>query len=100
MESRQVKLQSSNVYNVPDNDVIQSVGATYGPNIRRWMDTKRKADLGQCFIAVDPECFAPGFQIRMSDLMSYLRHMEPVGYSIANCLIAVVSFEIFSGGSQ
>lgn len=54
-----------------------SAGATYGPNIRRWMDTKRKADLGQCFIAVDPECFASGFQARMSDLMSHLRHMEP-----------------------
>ncbi|XP_057381229.1 uncharacterized oxidoreductase YjmC-like isoform X1 [Daphnia carinata] len=54
-----------------------SAGATYGPNIRRWMDTKRKADLGQCFIAVDPECFASGFQTRMSDLMSHLRHMEP-----------------------
>lgn len=56
----------------------RSLGATYGPNIRRWMDTKRKADLGQCFIAVDPECFASGFQTRMSDLMSHLRHMEPV----------------------
>nr|CAH0101114.1 unnamed protein product [Daphnia galeata] len=54
-----------------------SAGATYGPNIRRWMDTKRKANLGQCFIAIDPECFAPGFETRMSDLMSYLRHMEP-----------------------
>lgn len=53
-------------------------GATYGPNIRRWMDTTRQADLGQCFIAVDPDCFAPGFQTRMSDLMSHLRHMEPV----------------------
>lgn len=53
-------------------------GATYGPNIRRWMDTKRKANLGQCFIAVDPECFAPGFQTRMSDLMAHLRNMEPV----------------------
>ena len=55
-----------------------SAGATYGPNIRRWMDTKRKADLGQCFIAIDPDCFAPGFQTRMSDLMTYLRNMEPV----------------------
>ncbi|XP_046454278.1 uncharacterized oxidoreductase YjmC-like isoform X2 [Daphnia pulex] len=54
-----------------------SAGATYGPNIRRWMDTKRKANLGQCFIAVDPECFASGFETRLSDLMSHLRHMEP-----------------------
>nr|CAD7395862.1 unnamed protein product [Timema cristinae] len=36
-----------------------------------------KVNLGQCFIAVDPECFAPGFQGRMSDLLGYLRGMEP-----------------------
>lgn len=57
---------------------LNYLGATYGPNIRRWMNTTRKANLGQCFIAVDPDCFAPGFQERMSDLMSYLRKMDPV----------------------
>jgi LDH2 family malate/lactate/ureidoglycolate dehydrogenase len=46
------------------------------------MDTKRKANLGQCFIAVDPECFASGFETRLSDLMSHLRHMEPVSEEI------------------
>ena len=69
---------------------IRRLGATYGPNIRRWMDTKRKANLGQCFIAIDPECFAPGFETSMSDLMSYLRHMEPVSQKIFS-----ISSEIF-----
>nr|CAD7261477.1 unnamed protein product [Timema shepardi] len=54
-------------------------GSLYGPNVRRWMQTSSgdKVNLGQCFIAVDPECFAPGFQGRMSDLLGYLRGMEP-----------------------
>nr|CAD7442096.1 unnamed protein product [Timema bartmani] len=54
-------------------------GSLYGPNVRRWMQTTSgdSVNLGQCFIAIDPECFAPGFQGRMSDLLGYLRGMEP-----------------------
>lgn len=52
-------------------------GAQYGPKVRRWLNTDRVADLGQCFVAIDPECFAPGFEDRMSDLMNHLRGMEP-----------------------
>ncbi|XP_017781988.1 PREDICTED: uncharacterized oxidoreductase YjmC isoform X2 [Nicrophorus vespilloides] len=52
-------------------------GSTYGPNIRKWGNTSRVADLGQCFIAIDPNCFAPGFEIRMSDLMNYIRNLTP-----------------------
>jgi len=33
---------------------------------------------GQCFIAVDPEAFAPGFSDRLDDLMNTCRQMEPV----------------------
>jgi len=51
-------------------------GSNYGPNIRNWLNTRTKANLGQCFIAVDPDCFAPGFQSRLSDLMSHFRQME------------------------
>nr|CAD7395863.1 unnamed protein product [Timema cristinae] len=38
-------------------------GSLYGPRINKWMDKEFKgaANLGQCFIAVNPECFAPGF---------------------------------------
>ncbi|KAK9679661.1 Malate/L-lactate dehydrogenase [Popillia japonica] len=48
-------------------------GATYGPNIKRWLSTERVADLGQCFIAINPKCFAPGFEDRLSDLMNAIR---------------------------
>lgn len=33
---------------------------------------------GQCFVAINPENFAPGFTERMSDLMSIQRGLEPV----------------------
>lgn len=53
-------------------------GSNYGPNIRRWGNTSTIANLGQCFLAIDPKCFAPGFEERMSDLMDSIRCMEPV----------------------
>jgi LDH2 family malate/lactate/ureidoglycolate dehydrogenase len=53
-------------------------GSAFGPSIRRWMeDTDRPADLGQCFVAINPQCFAPGFEDRMSSLMDFLRNMQP-----------------------
>ncbi|VDL77360.1 unnamed protein product [Nippostrongylus brasiliensis] len=53
-------------------------GAHWGPNIRKWMSAKEDADLGQCFIAVDPEAFAPGFSDRMQDFMDTMRNLPPV----------------------
>ena len=41
---------------------------------------------GQCFIAVDPNSFMPGFEGRMSDLMGICRNQEPVRH-LANCLL-------------
>lgn len=52
-------------------------GAPYGSNIRDWTRTDRPADLSQCFVAVDPSFFAPGFEGRMADLMNHCRNMEP-----------------------
>ncbi|KAK6630629.1 hypothetical protein RUM43_014614 [Polyplax serrata] len=52
-------------------------GAQYGPHIRKWGATDRPANLGQCFVAVDPACFAPGFHDRVSDLNDRLRNLEP-----------------------
>ncbi|PNF39234.1 malate dehydrogenase [Cryptotermes secundus] len=53
-------------------------GSAFGPNIRRWMEnTDRPADLGQCFVAINPQFFAPGFEDRMSSLMDHLRSMHP-----------------------
>lgn len=52
-------------------------GSMYGPNVRQWLKTDRVANLGQGFFAINTECFAPGFEDRMSDLMGFLRNMEP-----------------------
>lgn len=73
-------------------------GAHWGPHIRKWMSATTEADLvrfpsltelkiefmdecyfqGQCFIAVDPEAFAPGFHERMQDFISTMRNLPPV----------------------
>lgn len=52
-------------------------GGQYGPHVRRWDNQARKADLGQCFVALDPAAFAPGFAGRLQDLMDVCRNSEP-----------------------
>ncbi|KAF7216168.1 uncharacterized oxidoreductase YjmC isoform X1 [Nothobranchius furzeri] len=52
-------------------------GAHYSKYIRTWKVTDRVADLGQCFVAINPENFASGFNERMSDLLSIQRHQNP-----------------------
>lgn len=54
-----------------------SAGSQYGPHIRKWTHAgaNTEANLGQVFIAVNPNCFADGFTDRMSDLNSHLRNM-------------------------
>ncbi|CAG2105678.1 unnamed protein product [Medioppia subpectinata] len=52
-------------------------GATVAPNVRKWGDNHKTADLGQCFIAINPEMFAPGFTNRMSELIDSCRNQEP-----------------------
>ncbi|XP_068218658.1 uncharacterized oxidoreductase YjmC-like isoform X1 [Palaemon carinicauda] len=53
-------------------------GGTYGPNIRDWTKADRPADISHCFVAIDPSCFAPGFESRLGDLMNYCRNVQPV----------------------
>ncbi|KAK6014467.1 malate/L-lactate dehydrogenase [Ostertagia ostertagi] len=53
-------------------------GAHWGPNIRKWMTAEEDADLGQCFIAIDPEAFAPGFNGRMQEFMDTMRNLPSV----------------------
>uniref|UniRef100_A0A0N5B4S9 Malate dehydrogenase n=1 Tax=Strongyloides papillosus TaxID=174720 RepID=A0A0N5B4S9_STREA len=48
-------------------------GGHWGPNVRRWMTTSAEADLGQCFIAVNPNCFAPNFDYRVQDFIDTIR---------------------------
>merc|ERR1711860_236122 len=49
----------------------------YAYKVRRWTTSDRKADLGQCYIAVDPEMFAPGMGNRLQDLIDHLRKLPP-----------------------
>ncbi|CAJ0606431.1 unnamed protein product [Cylicocyclus nassatus] len=50
-------------------------GALWGPNIRNMYES-RAADLGQCFIAIDPEAFAPGFHDRLQEFINALRGLK------------------------
>ncbi|XP_025831131.1 uncharacterized protein LOC108734416 [Agrilus planipennis] len=58
-------------------------GGTYGPYVRNWsIATKEEpCNLSQCFVAIDPENFAPLFNDRLQDLMDYLRNLEPLDKS-------------------
>lgn len=54
-------------------------GSNYSTKVRKWTHAgaDSEANLGQCFIAIDPNAFAPGFEDRMSDLNGILRGCEP-----------------------
>jgi LDH2 family malate/lactate/ureidoglycolate dehydrogenase len=53
-------------------------GGMYAHHIRKWTSTEhRPADLGQSFIAVDPEAFAPDFQTRLDTFIEEMRQLEP-----------------------
>lgn len=54
-----------------------TAGSKFGPFIKFWEDEEKGANLGHCYIAMDPKCFAPGFEERMSTLLDYIRNMEP-----------------------
>lgn len=52
-------------------------GAQYSKHIRTWKVTDKVANLGQCFVAINPTNFADGFTDRMSDLLCIQRDMDP-----------------------
>lgn len=52
-------------------------GATIAPHVRNWSSNSTFADLGQCFVAINPEAFASGFSGRMQGLLNNLRSQEP-----------------------
>ncbi|XP_017121757.1 uncharacterized oxidoreductase YjmC [Drosophila elegans] len=62
-------------------DILSGVmsGANYSTKVRKWTHAgaDSAADLGQVFIAVDPNCFAPNFEERMTDFNSRLRGTTP-----------------------
>merc|ERR1711935_661444 len=54
-------------------------GSNYANQVRRWgfaKDASSPANLGQCFIVIDPGCFAPGFEGRMDDLHRIHRELD------------------------
>lgn len=66
-------------------------GANYATKIRKWTHAgaDSEADLGQCFVAINPACFAPGFEGRLSDLTGILRNMPMVCES---CILFALFF--------
>uniref|UniRef100_A0A0N5AEU5 Malate dehydrogenase n=1 Tax=Syphacia muris TaxID=451379 RepID=A0A0N5AEU5_9BILA len=54
-------------------------GSHWGPNIRKWLNATTIADLGQCFGAIDPDAFAPGFRERMQKFMDTMRNLKTAG---------------------
>lgn len=53
-------------------------GSKFGPYIQRWITKDSPSNLGQCYIAVDPKCFAPGFEERMTCLLDFIRNLPPL----------------------
>jgi len=53
-------------------------GSSFGRNIRQWKTTDQPANLGQCFVAIDPECFAPGFTDRLQQFINETRDLKPL----------------------
>ena len=45
-------------------------GSGSGPNIRKWTNHDVPANLGQFFVAVDPDSFAPGMGERLQVMSS------------------------------
>ena len=54
-------------------------GSNYGPNIRKWKESSSAANLGQCFMAINPEVFCPGSKDRLAQLLKQLRQLPTVG---------------------
>ena len=52
-------------------------GSAIAHNVRDWRSFDREANLGQCFISLDPEMFCPGLTTRLQELMDHLRKLEP-----------------------
>lgn len=50
-------------------------GSNFGPNIRTWKSNDKVADLGQCFMAINPEAFACGSKERLTTLLKQLRNL-------------------------
>jgi len=57
-----------------------SSGSNFSTQIRKWAHAGNtsEANLGQVFIAIDPNCFAPGFTDRMTEMNDICRSMSRI----------------------
>jgi len=55
------------------------LGSHFGPWIRSWKTGSTEANLGQCFIAIDPDAFENDFEERLQKLINYCRTLPPSG---------------------
>jgi len=63
-------------------------GAAFGTDIRGWKTTSTVANLGQFFMAIDPNSFCGGFEDRMSALNQQMRTREKAAGETEDILIA------------
>jgi LDH2 family malate/lactate/ureidoglycolate dehydrogenase len=52
-------------------------GSHFGPWIRSWKSGNTEANLGQCFIAINPNAFEDDFEERLQKLINYCRALPP-----------------------
>merc|ERR1712025_432531 len=53
-------------------------GSAWGPHIRKWKIQDQVANLGQCFVAIDPAAFTDSFPDRMQSLIDTCRGLDPL----------------------
>lgn len=56
-------------------------GSARAPNVRFWKQREKLANVGHCFIAIDPTCFNPNFEDDLDSLASDARVQEPADES-------------------
>ncbi|KAI4490789.1 hypothetical protein M0804_003733 [Polistes exclamans] len=54
-------------------------GSQFGPNIRAWKKGDKIANLGHCFMAIDPEAFGTDSKKRLAVLLGQLRELPTAG---------------------
>jgi len=53
-------------------------GSAWGPSVRRWKIQDQVANLGQCFVALDPSAFTDSFPERLQSLLEMCRGLPPL----------------------
>merc|ERR1711936_767692 len=53
-------------------------GSAWGPHVRKWKIQDQVADLGQCFVAIDPSAFTDTFPGRLQFLLDTCRGLTPL----------------------